>query len=228
MHILAHRGYHAALPENTMDAFAAALTLGFEGIETDVRLSRDGELVLFHNRVAPNGVAVADLTHAELQQATGYTVPRLEEALDTFPCALWNIELKVPAAQTATIATLKRYQHSRRLLLTSFRHDVVLACAHELSINCGFLSAHRPAALNSLAHAALHEPRLRTFVWDYEILDASLLEMANTIGFRNYVYGAHTQAEHELCASLGVHGIITDHPEFVKLPQRGLHSQTRH
>ena len=154
MHILAHRGYHAALPENTMDAFEAALTLGFEGIETDVRLSRDAELVLFHNRVAPNGVAVADLTHAELQQAVGYAVPRLDEALDAFSCAFWNIELKVPAAQAATIATLKRYQHSRRLLLTSFRHDVVLACAHELSIDCGFLSAHRPAALNSLAHAA--------------------------------------------------------------------------
>ncbi|MBI3937750.1 MAG: glycerophosphodiester phosphodiesterase, partial [Betaproteobacteria bacterium] len=42
MLILAHRGYHATVPENTLEAFAAAVELGVDGIETDVRTSRDG------------------------------------------------------------------------------------------------------------------------------------------------------------------------------------------
>ncbi|WP_137939067.1 glycerophosphodiester phosphodiesterase [Chitinivorax sp. B] len=228
MHLLAHRGHHTNLPENTMEAFASALTLGFEGIETDVRLTRDQHLVLFHNRVLGNGIAVAELTRAELQSAVGYPVPTLEEALDAFPSALWNIEIKVVAAQADSIAVLKRYQHNRRLLVTSFRHDIVQACAHELSVDCGMLVAHRPVSINSLAHAALPEPRLRTIVWDFEIVDVQQLEMANSIGFKNVVYGAHTQDEHELCAHFGLHGLITDHPEFIDLPHRGLHSQTKH
>ena len=42
MLILAHRGFHAGQPENTMGAFEAARKLGVDGIETDVRLSADG------------------------------------------------------------------------------------------------------------------------------------------------------------------------------------------
>ncbi|MBB5018539.1 glycerophosphoryl diester phosphodiesterase [Chitinivorax tropicus] len=228
MHLLAHRGHHQTLPENTMEAFSSAMALGFEGIETDVRISRDQQLILFHNRVASNGCAVAELTRSELEVVTGFHVPTLEEALDAFPTALWNIEIKVAAAQASSIRVLKRYQHNRRLLITSFRHDIVLACAHELSTDCGMLIAHRPVSINSLAHAALPEPRLRTIVWDFEIVDVQQLEMANAIGFKNIVYGPHTASEHELCTHLGLHGLITDHPEFVELPHRGLHSLTKH
>ena len=51
MLLLAHRGYHLSVPENTMAAFAAAVALGVDGIETDVRLSRDGLPVIIHDRV---------------------------------------------------------------------------------------------------------------------------------------------------------------------------------
>jgi glycerophosphoryl diester phosphodiesterase len=54
MLVLSHRGYHKNLPENTLDAFQAALSLGVDGIETDGRLSRVGELVFCHDRVSPD------------------------------------------------------------------------------------------------------------------------------------------------------------------------------
>ena len=68
MLIIAHRGYHAAVPENTLAAFEAAVTVGVNGIETDVRISRDGLPVLIHDRVTGSGDAVADLTRAEIEQ----------------------------------------------------------------------------------------------------------------------------------------------------------------
>src|SRR5262249_3557646 len=50
MLILGHRGYHATVPENTLEAFAQALALGADGIETDIRLSADELPILFHDR----------------------------------------------------------------------------------------------------------------------------------------------------------------------------------
>ncbi|WP_269532174.1 glycerophosphodiester phosphodiesterase [Chitinimonas sp. BJYL2] len=217
MHLLAHRGYHAKLPENTLTAFASAVEVGFEGIETDVRVSADNEPVLFHDRVAPNGVAVAALTRKQLSEVCGYTVPTLTEALDALPGIWWNIEIKTPAAASLALPILSDYDSSHRLLVTSFRHDVVLAAAEMLASDCGLLNAHRPAALSTLLHAALPHPNLRTLVWDCEIVDPDILRQANALGFRNAVYGAKTLYEHQLMQELGVHTLITDYPQYVGL-----------
>ncbi|QDQ28153.1 glycerophosphodiester phosphodiesterase [Chitinimonas arctica] len=217
MHLLAHRGYHAHCPENTLDAFAAALLLGFEGIETDVRVSADQEAVLFHDRVARNGQPVAALTRRQLSDVCGYSVPTLAEALNAFPHTLWNIEIKTPAAASLALPILAGFETSHQLLITSFRHEVVLAAAELLSVECGFLSAHRPAAINSMLHAALPHRNLRTLVWDCEIVDPDIIRQANALGFRNAVYGAKTAYEHQLMREFGVHAIITDYPQHVGL-----------
>jgi glycerophosphoryl diester phosphodiesterase len=47
---IAHRGYKAAYPENTMGAFKGAVDIGAHAIETDVHLSKDGVVVLSHVR----------------------------------------------------------------------------------------------------------------------------------------------------------------------------------
>ncbi len=47
--IFAHRGYSAALPENTMSAFLEAEKAGADGIELDVQLTKDGEIVVIHD-----------------------------------------------------------------------------------------------------------------------------------------------------------------------------------
>ena len=94
MLLLAHRGYHLSVPENTMAAFEAAVELGVDGIETDVRLSRDGLPVIIHDRVTARKRAVADLTRAEIAGDVGHAVAILPEILDAFPDVLWNIEIK--------------------------------------------------------------------------------------------------------------------------------------
>ena len=51
---IAHRGYKAAHPENTMGAFKGALNVGAHAIETDIHLSKDGVVVLSHVRASPD------------------------------------------------------------------------------------------------------------------------------------------------------------------------------
>jgi len=69
---LAHRGYSAKYPENTMLAFQKAIERGFDGIETDVHLTKDQHLVLCHdekiNRTSNGKGYIKDMTLLQLQQ----------------------------------------------------------------------------------------------------------------------------------------------------------------
>src|SRR5687767_13312877 len=134
MRVLAHRGYAADAAQNTLEAFAAALAMGVDGIETDVRLSADGLPVLFHDRIAPDGRPVAELTRKELSRAAGYDVPTLEESLGEFPSVLWMVEMKAPAAAAQAAAVLARYAASRALMVTSFHHALVRDLCGRLGI----------------------------------------------------------------------------------------------
>ena len=99
--IIGHRGASAVAPENTMAAFRAAIVAGAEGIEFDVRLTRDGVPVIVHDstlrRTAGLAARVADLDWAELKHVDvgswftrggnsfpNETIPSLEELLTLF------------------------------------------------------------------------------------------------------------------------------------------------
>lgn len=86
----AHRGLHdKELPENSLAAFGAAVDRGF-GIELDVRLTKDGVLVVFHDdtltRMCGVDKRVSELTLDEIKElklaGSEYGVPTLEEFLD--------------------------------------------------------------------------------------------------------------------------------------------------
>jgi glycerophosphoryl diester phosphodiesterase len=214
MLVIAHRGEHSVVPENTMAAFEAAVAVGVNGIETDVRISLDGLPVLIHDRVIGSGQAVADLARREIEQAVGHEVPTLSEALEQFPGILWNVEIKAANALPSVIRVLEKHQAGHRIIVTSFRHDLVARCASSLKVNCGLLVAHRPRTLDSLLADFNRDgnPRVNHIVWDYDVLDDILLKQTAMDGFRNFVYGPMTKIEHDYCRELGVDGVITDHP----------------
>lgn len=72
--IIAHRGSKGTRPENTLPAFIAAIEDGADGIETDVHLSRDGQLIIMHDELVDrttNGTGrIVDHTLVELKQLT--------------------------------------------------------------------------------------------------------------------------------------------------------------
>ena len=121
---IAHRGLHAARdgrPENSLAAFAHACALGFPA-ELDVRLTRDGEVVVFHDRALRRltGAAgrVEDRAAAEVRAlrllGTGERVPLLREVLDLVGGRVpLLIELKAGAPPTrlehAVLAALDGY-----------------------------------------------------------------------------------------------------------------------
>jgi glycerophosphoryl diester phosphodiesterase len=235
MLLLSHRGYHANAPENTIEAFAQATQLGVDGIETDLRLSRDEHLILFHDRMAPDGREVADLSHAQLTKAVTYPVPTADEAVAGFDGLLWNLEIKVPAALEASLALVRQYCSSRRrFLITSFWHNVVEewirrsrqdpVLSQARNLNFGLLTADRPLSLAALL-GDLVPAGLSVIVWYFEILDAQLLAEARQRGIENYVYGVKTVEDHRRCLDLELDAVITDHPQM--LAQAHLLHQSR-
>lgn len=88
MKIIAHRGFSEMYPENTMLAFRKALDAGADGIETDLRLSRDDEVILFHDdnlrRITGFDSSPEKLTLAELKElnaGNAESIPALDELL---------------------------------------------------------------------------------------------------------------------------------------------------
>ena len=100
--IIAHRGASAHAPENTMTAFQLALDVHADGIELDVMLSKDGEVVVIHDdtvdRTTDGSGRVKDMTWQELQSldaGEGAAIPSLEAVFERFGGKfLINIELK--------------------------------------------------------------------------------------------------------------------------------------
>jgi glycerophosphoryl diester phosphodiesterase len=140
--VLAHRGASAYAPENTHAAFKRAIDLAADGIETDVRASKDGVLVLLHDeRVdrTTNGTGrVADLTLAELRDLdagawfdpafAGERIVTLSDFLDTYGRQLpICLEVKAPGVEAALVAEVVGRDIVRSTQFTSFSFDSTVA-----------------------------------------------------------------------------------------------------
>lgn len=217
MWILSHRGKHLGQshPENTLEAFRSALAVGVDGLETDVRQTADGVLVLFHDRFGPDGREVPAVTHHELSTMLGYRVPTLTEALREWPAIFWNLDLKGQLDTRALLAVIEAGKLSGRLLLTSFVHPLIEELSAQANHDLGVIVAHHPVRFSSRPDWLPLRPRLQTIVWYFEAVDHALLRDAAHCGLQSFVYGVVTAEEHRTLAAQGPAGIITDFPEYL-------------
>ncbi len=124
--IVAHRGVPTDVPENTMAGFRRALELGADAVEMDVRLTKDGVPVLFHDfyldgRTNASGPVFAhtwdELRRLELvggESADGSRIPTFREVLESFAGRLGlEIELKGPEPEAPEIVAeeLQPFRH---------------------------------------------------------------------------------------------------------------------
>lgn len=213
MLILSHRGDRSSgAPENTPEAFERALRFGADGIETDVRSDRDGCLLLYHDRLSPRMDPVSTLSRHRLESQLGHPVATVAQVLDAWPDAFWNLEIKAPEALPVLIALLDRLAPpAERVLLSSFRHDLVAAAAPESRWRWGIIQVHRPRSATAWVEEWRRVPAVDAMVWDFDNHDPAMLAAAADGGFRNFCYGMQTSAEHAVCRRLPLAGVITDH-----------------
>ena len=146
--VIAHRGASALAPENTMAAFRFAQELGVREVELDVQLSRDGVLLVCHDRSLERyghpGIALSsvDATHLESLDMGSWFAPefaqermiRLEDLLQQFGDDFtYHVEIKepMPGIERATIQTIERLGLREACFVTSF-HAACLQQVREL------------------------------------------------------------------------------------------------
>ncbi|TLQ50042.1 glycerophosphodiester phosphodiesterase [Lacticaseibacillus casei] len=137
--IYGHRGYPARFPENSLQGFEYACEHGIDGIETDVQMSADGQLVIMHDervdRTTDGTGWIADLTRTQLKGmrlANGEHIPSLREALTVLSRydVMVNIEFKTgkiryPGIEALTQDYVEQFDMQDRVIYSSFNHDSI-------------------------------------------------------------------------------------------------------
>ncbi|WP_324659150.1 glycerophosphodiester phosphodiesterase [Bacillus cereus] len=228
--IFAHRGVKGTHPENTMIAFQEAERIGAHGIELDVHLSKDGELVVIHDETVDrttNGVGlVSEKTVEELQllDAGSYKDPSFHEAkiptlrevfiwLSTTNLQL-NIELKTdvihyPNIEEKAVALVREYHLSNQIVFSSFNHDSVSLLAEIAPEIPRAILYDTPLAdpISEAKHreaSGLHP--------NFQLLTKEFVQLAQEQGYVFRPYTINEYKDLQTMINYGVDVIITDWP----------------
>ena len=155
--VFGHRGASGEAPENTLVAFERALAQGAAVLETDVHVTRDGEVVIAHDpdvsRTTDGVGRIAELTRAELARldaghrfspdggashpyrGRGIQVPTLREVFEALPGVRINIEVKAndPRLVTGVVRLVAEHARAERTLLAAAEDDTLAAVRAELA-----------------------------------------------------------------------------------------------
>lgn len=240
----AHRGgaYHPDLEglENTLAAFRHAVDLGYDYLETDVHVTRDGVLLAFHDavldRVTDRCGEIAALTAAEVRAALvggREQVPTLAELFDEFPDARFNIDIKADLAVEPLADFLGERRAWERVLVGSFNRRSlarfrrlvgrrVATSAHPGEVLAFRLlpSARLATALTRGRPAALQVPHRRGAL---TLVTTGLVRRAHAAGMHVHVWTIDDPEEMRELLDRGVDGLFTDRTDLLRavLEERG-------
>jgi glycerophosphoryl diester phosphodiesterase len=228
----AHRGGAAEGDENTVEAFARAVALGYRYVETDVHATADGVPVIFHDpdlmRLTGSAGTVRGLRWADLatlRVGGAGAVPRLDEVLAAWPEIRFNIDVKEDAAAAPAVAALRRAGAARRVLLASFsdrRLSTLRALAGpDFATSLGRRSVAR-LKLGSLAGLPVRPPasavaaQVPPRAGRIGVVDRRFVAYAHRRGLQVHVWTIDSAAEMNRLLDLGVDGIMTDRIEVLR------------
>lgn len=217
--IYAHRGASAELPENTLAAFARALEVGADAIETDAHMTRDGRVVLVHD---PHRVASQTLEEARRALPD---LPTLDEALERFPGVAFNVDAKQtePDMIPALLRAIHRARAADRVRIASFSTRN-LERARELGYEGETaMSAKEVARAMFVPRAALrwlrvagHAAQVPRRAYGVRFDTQAAIDRFHQLGVRVDFWTIDEPAEARRLLALGADGIITNDPRRMR------------
>jgi glycerophosphoryl diester phosphodiesterase len=228
----AHRGASGHAPENTRAAFKKALEMGADGIECDIRESRDGELVIFHDPTVKrltgrdgrlNAFFIPELKRLDIgswfsPSFSGETVLTLAEAIQLLPPPfLLNLEIKAASPQKV-VDFIHRSGISDRVVVSSFDHALLGKIRQlDLALPIGVLIDREPwkKAFQQAARLqaiSLNVPSKRaTEEW---------MAQAHQKGLKVYLYTVNDPTEMARLIEMGADGLFTNYPDRLSQLQK--------
>lgn len=239
---LAHRGGAWEGIENSFEAVERCVDLGYRYIETDVHLSRDGEVIAVHDptldRTTDRHGRIKDLTWPEISRARiGGTarIPRLVDLLEEFPDLYFNVDAKVPdvvvplvqlieagGSKVADRICLASFSDARLRRLRTLTRGRVVTSMGQAEVTRLRLASYMRTSLRALRFPG-QAAQVPLAVGGRRVVDRRFVESAHQIGKKVHVWTVdEPRIMHELL-DLGVDGIMTDEPVVLKdvLVERG-------
>ena len=223
----AHRGAGAYAPENTLTAFRLGLALGANGIETDIRRTKDGVLVLFHDesllRLTGADKRIGELSYAELRE---YPIPSPDGAItDTVPTleaflafakdteAVMALELKAENVEADVLKAIAAYGLTERCVVTSFEMEYIRNVkALQPLQRVGLLTdTVNDAVINELKRIGAEQicPKAA-------LLTPALVRLLHEEGFNVRAWGVKDEALMRHALGCGVDGMTVNFPDKLK------------
>jgi glycerophosphoryl diester phosphodiesterase len=237
--VFGHRGAKAYAPMNTFPSFELALAQGADGIELDVRLTRDGAMVIMHDDsvdATTDGAGhVRDLTLAEIQSLDagawfgeafrGTRVPTLDEVFETIgKRTRINVEIKAESIRGEGIEAkvaeaIRRHGLERSTIISSFNPITLRRFRHAMpEVPIGFLYAEdMPPFIPHLMIGLPHEAKNP----HHTMIDADFMKRTKAAGYHVNTWTVNDAARAVQLRDLGVDCIITDAPDVILASVRG-------
>ena len=223
--VFAHRGGAALAPENTLGAFENGVALGADGIELDVRASRDGRVVVHHDetldRTTPLRGPLSARTSDELARAG---VPELSRVLHRCPDVRVIVEIKLnqPEFGRLVVAELRKARSIDRACVGGFGHTVLKAVrAEEPSLAT---SAAKEEVRLALYRSWIRWPVTHTTYSGYQvpekrgttrIVSPAFVDGAHRAGLGVQVWTVNDEQDARRLLGWGVDALITDRPDVM-------------
>lgn len=222
----AHRGGASDAPENTMEAFAYAIGLGYRYLETDVQVTADGVLMAFHDdnlqRTCGRAGTISTLPHRELGTALvdgRAPIPTMDEVLETWPDVRVNIDCKTDRAVDALVACLVRHQALDRVCVGAFSDRRLRTLRARLGERlCTSLGPGGVAALlaGRLRRTAARTAQVPVRQGPISVTTPTFVERAHRLGLAVHVWTIDDSREMSRLLDLGVDGLMTDRPAVLR------------
>ena len=202
-------------PENTIRSFKKAESLGVDMIEMDLRLTKDREIVIFHDwnlkRLYGIKSEVNDLTLEQIKEISQGEIPTFEEVLSQIQTPL-NLHIKVAGMEVQVLEALKKFSH-RVLISSVFPRILKKIRALDGSIRLGLIIGGSELHLMFILNWLVKNLNL------YSIHPKNILVSAATMPILRWqkrmviVWDVNSKKDFDRLVKLGADGIITDHPQ---------------
>jgi glycerophosphoryl diester phosphodiesterase len=235
--VIAHRGFSGIAPENTMTAFKKAIEIGADMIELDVMLSKDGELVVIHdktvNRTTNGKGKVSELSLSDLKKLdagswfkkhfSGEKIPTLEEVFDLAHGKIQlNIEIKKDAynpyrkkggVEEKTVKLIEKYNMSSGVLVSSF-NPLIIQRIKEFSPEVATAILYRYRINRSLVKG-FNNLNVNAVNPGKRFFNKKATQEVHKSDLKINIYTINQKREMKKFIKMGVDGIITNYPDRV-------------
>lgn len=243
--VIAHRGGAGIAPENTLEAFERSKELGVDMLELDIRATKEGELVVFHDknldRTTNGNGSVSEKSFEEISKldagfnwtndggktypfrGKGIRVSRLRAVFEKFPDIKINIEPKYsePSPAKPLCDLIKEFKREEKVIVASTIESVLeefrrecrgVATSASPSEAIGFLVRYKVGLSDNYSP----EMKVLQTPQDIRIIDvvtSGYVEAARKMKLQVHVWTVNRPEEMKQLLTIGVDGIMTDHPD---------------